>query len=154
MISRSIFLLLSLCLSVAAFAPASQPQAVFQQARVIQGSVGYYKRQAHFMSEDKEASTEEEKAPTISQDGTYYDDEVRVGIFSHGFFPPEQPSHSSICLQVEPAQKVGISDSMRDRLMREASTGLDSEKKQTNVLLYIILGVAVLVIAGGGGIFY
>jgi hypothetical protein len=43
---------------------------------------------------------------------------------------------------------------MRDRLMREASTGLDSDKKQTNVILYIILGVAVLVILGGAGIFY
>lgn len=43
---------------------------------------------------------------------------------------------------------------MRERLIREASAGLDSEKKQTNVLLYIMLGVAVLVIAGGQGIFY
>ena len=43
---------------------------------------------------------------------------------------------------------------MRDRLKREASTGLDSDKAQTNVLLYIILGVAVLVVAGGQGILY
>jgi hypothetical protein len=57
-------------------------------------------------------------------------------------------------LQVEPAKKEGISDSMRERLMREASTGLDSNKKQTNVLLYIIIGVAILVILGGQGIFY
>ena len=43
---------------------------------------------------------------------------------------------------------------MRDRLMREASTGLNADEKQTNVLLYIILGVGVLVILGGGGIFF
>jgi hypothetical protein len=43
---------------------------------------------------------------------------------------------------------------MKERLMREASTGLDADQKQTNVLLYIILGVAVLVIAGGQGILY
>lgn len=43
---------------------------------------------------------------------------------------------------------------MRDRLMREASTGLDSEQKQTNVLLYIMAGVAVLVLLGGQGILY
>ena len=51
-------------------------------------------------------------------------------------------------------RKEGISDSMRARLMKEASTGLDADTKQTNVLLYIILGVAVLVLAGGAGIFY
>jgi hypothetical protein len=43
---------------------------------------------------------------------------------------------------------------MRDRLIREASTGLDSEKKQTNVILYICVGVAVLVALGGSGILY
>lgn len=66
-------------------------------------------------------------APTS---GTYYDDEV------------------------EPAPKVGISDSMKERLMKEASRGLDSEQKQDNVLLYIIAAVGVLVILGGQGIFY
>lgn len=38
--------------------------------------------------------------------------------------------------------------------MAEASTGLDSNSKQTNVILYIILGVAVLVVLGGAGVFY
>lgn len=66
-----------------------------------------------------------------SKDGTFYDDEKE----------PE-------------VQKTGISDSMRERLMAEASTGLDSNQKQTNVLLYIIAGVAILVILGGQGIFY
>lgn len=43
---------------------------------------------------------------------------------------------------------------MRQRLINEASTGLDSNKKQSNVILYIILGVSVLVLLGGAGIFY
>lgn len=51
-------------------------------------------------------------------------------------------------------KKVGISDSMRQKLMAEASTGLDSEKKQDNVILYIIGAVSLLVLLGGQGIFY
>jgi hypothetical protein len=50
--------------------------------------------------------------------------------------------------------KDGISDSMKARLMKEAATGLDSETAQPNVILYIILGVAVLAVAGGAGVFY
>ena len=73
----------------------------------------------------------EETKAVISPDGTFYDDEVDSA-------PPKE----------------GISDSMRERLMREASTGLDADTKNTNVILYIILGVAVLVVLGGAGIFY
>lgn len=58
------------------------------------------------------------------------------------------------CVKVEPIKKEGISETMKERLIREASTGLDSEKKQTNVLLYIMLVVAVLAVLGGQGIFY
>ncbi len=47
-----------------------------------------------------------------------------------------------------------ISDNMRARLMAEASTGLDSDKKQTNVILYISIAVAILVLLGGEGILY
>lgn len=43
---------------------------------------------------------------------------------------------------------------MRERLVREASTGLDPDRKQTNVLLYIMAVVAILVILGGAGILY
>jgi hypothetical protein len=43
---------------------------------------------------------------------------------------------------------------MKEKLRREAATGLDSDKKQTNVLLYIMLGISALVILGGQGIFY
>jgi preprotein translocase subunit Sec61beta len=38
--------------------------------------------------------------------------------------------------------------------MREASTGLDENTAQPNVILYIILAVAILVVLGGAGIFY
>lgn len=74
---------------------------------------------------------DEETKAVISPDGTFYDDEVDSA-----------------------PKKEGISDSMRERLMREASTGLDADTKNTNVLLYIIIGVAVLVVLGGAGIFY
>jgi hypothetical protein len=43
---------------------------------------------------------------------------------------------------------------MRARLVREASSGLDSNQKQSNVLLYVIAAVALLVILGGQGILY
>lgn len=43
---------------------------------------------------------------------------------------------------------------MKARLTAEASTGLDSEKKQTNTILYISGVVAVLVVLGGAGILY
>ncbi len=77
-----------------------------------------------------ETKKEEEVAVAkMNADGTLYDDEVAE-------------------------YKDPLSDNMRARLMREASTGLDSEQKQTNVLLYICVAVAVLVAAGGGGILY
>jgi hypothetical protein len=53
-----------------------------------------------------------------------------------------------------PTSKVGISETMKERLIREASTGLDSDKKQSNILLYIMAGVAVLVLLGGQGILF
>jgi hypothetical protein len=43
---------------------------------------------------------------------------------------------------------------MKARLLAEASTGLDENRAQPNVILYIILTVAVLVVLGGAGIFY
>lgn len=73
----------------------------------------------------------EEESPKTSLDGTFYDDEVDL-------------------TPVKPA----ISNAMRDRLLAEASAGLDSESKQANVLLYIMGAVAVLVLLAGQGIFY
>ena len=75
---------------------------------------------------------EEEQAQQTVQlnaDGTVYDDET-------------------------PEYRDPLSDNMRQRLMREASTGLDSNQKQTNVILYISIAVAVLVLLGGQGILY
>ena len=55
---------------------------------------------------------------------------------------------------MQPTRKDPLSDSMRQRLMNEASTGLDSESKQTNVILYISVAVFALVVLGGQGILY
>jgi hypothetical protein len=49
---------------------------------------------------------------------------------------------------------VGISNSMKERLVREASTGLDADQKQSNVLLYIMAAVSVLVLLGGKDILF
>jgi hypothetical protein len=38
--------------------------------------------------------------------------------------------------------------------MKEASTGLDSNQKQTNIILYISVTVAILVALAGSGILY
>jgi len=73
----------------------------------------------------------QQKTAQVAADGTFYDDEIE-------FIP----------------QKDGISDSMKARLMKEASTGLDSESKQTNTILYISAAVAVLVLIGGSGILF
>ena len=43
---------------------------------------------------------------------------------------------------------------MRERLLREAQVGLDADKPQTNVLLYIMAAVAVLVVLGGKDVLY
>jgi len=43
---------------------------------------------------------------------------------------------------------------MKARLTREASSGLDSEKAQTNTILYISLVVVALVALAGGGILF
>ena len=43
---------------------------------------------------------------------------------------------------------------MKERLRREASTGLDPDTANTNVLLYIMAAVGVLVVLGGQGILY
>lgn len=76
-------------------------------------------------------SEEEKEVPVVSADGTFYDDQMDSA-----------------------PVKEGLSESMRERLIREASTGLDSEAKQPNVVLYISIAVVVLVLLGGQGILY
>lgn len=78
-----------------------------------------------------EGNSEQDAASKISADGTFYDDEIDTA-----------------------PVKTGISDSMRAKLMAEASTGLDSESKQSNVILYIGVVIAILVALGGQGILY
>lgn len=77
--------------------------------------------------------SDNEKSETgkVDAGGTFYDDEKE----------PE-------------VKKEGLSDNMRAKLLAEASKGLDSEQKQTNVILYVMLGVGVLVLLGGQGIFF
>lgn len=105
--------------------------------------------------------SDEQEPSKISADGTFYDDEVSK---LNGWYIRCMPSSfqtliKSIILKsfwkLDSAPvKQGISDSMKARLMAEANTGLDSNSKQTNVLLYICVGVAVLVALGGSGILY
>jgi hypothetical protein len=79
--------------------------------------------------EAEEATSKAVQVQQVNADGTVYDDET-------------------------PEYRDPLSDSMRERLRREASTGLDSNQKQTNVILYISIAVAVLVLLGGQGILY
>mmetsp|Transcript_32756 Transcript_32756/g.54111 ORF Transcript_32756/g.54111 Transcript_32756/m.54111 type:complete len:114 (-) Transcript_32756:207-548(-) len=51
-------------------------------------------------------------------------------------------------------KKPDLSDTMRARLIAEASSGMDSESKQTNVILYIAIAVVALVALGGQGILF
>lgn len=81
-------------------------------------------------TEEKEVAVATEETSAVPTSGTFYDDEV------------------------QPTRKDPLSDSMRQRLMNEASTGLDSDSKQTNVILYISIAVFVLVVLGGQGILY
>ena len=159
---------------------AFAPRTTFQAARVIPGNVCAFKnRRTNIvlkMSEPEKATADEPQKLVAPTSGTYYDDEVSswgmvgntslwehlvwkkqnefaymrsVSWEAHVLFNPSLDD-----LQVEPAQKEGISESMKQRLLREATTGLDSDQKQTNVILYIIAAIALLVILGGQGIFY
>merc|ERR1712150_123542 len=76
------------------------------------------------MSDDEGKGVDAKPTGDIYDDETVYDDEVE---------PYSNP----------------LSDNMRSRLMKEASTGLDSESKQTNVILYISIAVVILVALGG-----
>mmetsp|Transcript_49596 Transcript_49596/g.142739 ORF Transcript_49596/g.142739 Transcript_49596/m.142739 type:complete len:146 (-) Transcript_49596:67-504(-) len=130
--ARMFRLLLSFLLLVQAiqgFTPSAQKKNVFRPANFVSAAETPSAAMAWTLLKMSEG--EENAQEKISADGTFYDDEVDSA-----------------------PKKQGISDDMRARLVKEASTGLDSNQKQTNVLLYIILGVAVLVVLGGAGIFY
>lgn len=146
----SFFVCLVVAATVNAFAPSTQHH--FQRARLISGSTTF-RDKARFMSnDDSNSEAPVSKAPQ----GTFYDDEVGI-LFGYSQYECGVCHSRRFDPQVNPdsyAPKVGISDSMRERLKREASRGLDSEQKQTNIILYISIAVAVLVVAGGSGILY
>lgn len=75
-------------------------------------------------------SVEELTAQIKNGDGTIYDDEI-----------------------LEPPRE-NVSNSMKERLRREASTGLDSNERSPNTILYISAAVVVLVALGGKGILF
>ena len=75
-------------------------------------------------------SVEELTASLKNADGTIYDDEI-----------------------LEPPRE-NVSNAMKERLTREASSGLDSSTGNTNVIVYISAVVVVLVALAGGGILF
>jgi len=81
------------------------------------------------MDAKKTVQEEKKQEVQLNADGTLYDDEA-------------------------PEYRDPLSDGMRAKLLAEASTGLDSNQKQTNVILYISVGVAILVLLGGQGILF
>mmetsp|Transcript_19437 Transcript_19437/g.27355 ORF Transcript_19437/g.27355 Transcript_19437/m.27355 type:complete len:146 (+) Transcript_19437:43-480(+) len=145
MISFQSTIVISVLMSIFVTTHAFAPQSLLTQARPSlllkmgneNSEVERLKAQAQKLREEAAelAGTTveeiEEKTTSATKDtsGTFYDDEVE---------PYKDP----------------LSDSMRSRLMAEASTGLDSNQKQTNVILYISVAVTLLVLAGGQGILY
>jgi len=161
MISRSVFLCLAVVAAVAtAFAPSENPTSLNSKWSAKTSNyapmkrVGYATPPPSFgrnrcngnglcMASDAEAEAaklreqaqklreEAAEAAAANSDGTVYDDEPMLE-------PPRD----------------NMSSAMKERLIREASTGLDSNQGQTNVILYISVAVALLVLAGGSGILY
>lgn len=122
-------LLFALLASSQSFSPVGNRSV--KKARFVPPATPFTSKGAQnpFALRMAEEETKEE-VEAKQRDGTFYDDEV------------------------EPVKKETLSDSMRARLLAEASTGLDADSKQTNVLLYVIAAVAVLVILGGKDILY
>ena len=81
------------------------------------------------MSNDAEEPASKVKVDEVKATGTFYDDEVEE-------------------------YKDPLSDGMRQKLMREASSGLDSEKKSPNVILYISVAVVILIALAGQDILF
>ncbi|KAL7430610.1 hypothetical protein ACHAXH_001714 [Discostella pseudostelligera] len=144
---RPIFLALAITAAVVtAFAPSSEPQwssSTKKSTSTIRYApmkrVGLASAPRKFINkmatdpttEDVQKLREEVTASAGAADGTVYDDE-----------PMLEPIRDN------------VSNSMKERLMREASVGLDSEKSQTNVILYVSVAVAILVALAGQGILY
>lgn len=140
MISRSaLFVLFSTAVVLMMALPSYDAFSATQPGRSIQPA-RYQPKSSKGRSSDlllasilKMSPNQDEEAAKskIAVDGTFYDDEIDTAPI-----------------------KTGISDSMKAKLMAEASTGLDSEKPQTNTILYISVVVVILVALAGGGILY
>lgn len=135
----TLFVLFSTALLMALSSQAfTSTQRIAAPARSIQGARYQPKSSSKGRSDlllmassgDGDDTTERAKGK-ILEDGNFYDDEI----------------------DTEPI-KEGISDSMKARLTAEASSGLDSEKSQTNVILYISVIVVALIALAGGGILF
>jgi hypothetical protein len=140
---RPIFLALAVTAAVVtAFAPSSEPQwSTKKSTSTIRyapmkrvGLASAPRKFSNKMSTDpttEDVQKLREEVAASAGDGTVYDDE-----------PMLEPIRDN------------VSNSMKERLVREASVGLDSEKSQTNVILYVSVAVAILVALGGQGILY
>lgn len=139
--SRSVFVLVTIVVAVAtAFAPSEPPSRASKYTYTKMKRIGlatappsFHRKHLSLSADpDAEAAQLREQAQKLREenDGTVYDDE-----------------------DLE-APRENVSSAMKERLIREASSGLDSEKGQTNVILYISLAVVVLVALGGSGILF
>merc|ERR1711935_646207 len=117
--------------SAAALFVSSTEAFTMQSGRSVEVSNSRAASKKMLASILKMADGDEDGKSKISSDGTFYDDEIDTAPI-----------------------KSGISDSMKARLMAEAATGLDSDKPQTNVILYISIVVIALVALAGGGILF
>jgi hypothetical protein len=158
MMKTILFLLSALCSlwAVSSFTP-SPAGITIKTARRATGLKPTHARQTILRMSEEKTETEEPATPAAPPKGqAFYDDEVSAIVGGVVVFRHVSSSHKfRTGPQYDSApKKSGISDSMKARLLAEASTGLDSDKKQNNVLLYIIAAVAALVVLGGQGVFY
>jgi hypothetical protein len=146
MISRSVFVFVTIVVAVAtAFAPSEPPTRAgkwspntstytkMKRIGLATAPPSFHRKHLSLSADpDAEADQLREQAQKLREEntGTVYDDE-----------------------DLE-APRENVSSAMKERLTREASSGLDSEKGQTNVILYISVAVVVLVALGGSGILY
>ena len=114
-------------------------------------------RHVRFMANNNDAETEaarlREKARQLKEEAASLSGKTFQEMEQEGK-AMKKPASGDIYDDEVKAYRDPLSDSMRAKLMKEASTGLDPNQKQTNVILYISLVVVALVILGGSGIFF
>mmetsp|Transcript_10862 Transcript_10862/g.13859 ORF Transcript_10862/g.13859 Transcript_10862/m.13859 type:complete len:168 (-) Transcript_10862:363-866(-) len=162
MISRTVFLCLAVMAAVAtAFTPSDMPTRASKYAPMKR--VGFATPPPSFnrgrcnngvcMSSDPEAEAAKlrEQAQKLREEaaeaaGVTVEELTEVVRNSDGTVYDDDPMLE--------APRENVSNAMKERLRREASTGLDSNSSQTNVILYISVAVVLLVALGGQGILY